>query len=480
MRCLNRTSAAQPGLEVQKRATGYRDREGWPVLLAIALVAVILRLGLIFSGSTERAFDPSGDSAAYVELAQGLRHGCGFARLRNGSCTGAEVDRTPGYPLFIAAFPNLRSVLIAQAIVGAVIVLVVGWFVMVNWGVAAAIVSSTLVALDIPSIVYSAELMTETIFTSCFVLGTIIALYALNGARREAMSRPLLILFAAALFGFGILTRPIGEFVLPVAAVLVLIVGSRPLRQKIALQLLLLSLPLVVIAGWAARNDRVAGVAAPSSVGAVNLFYYRGGGTLAFLSGGKWFGALKQIGSRPQNELTGSAFSIIEHHPVAFAEMTAWSLLFVSLAPLRTPLSHILGIQSSFPIEDPGSMRLREALSGIWASPRAAFTAIYRTEFNSSPTMAMLTILQIALVVVLWVGVAASLRLVSTRSYQGACLLIFAGTAFVLLLLAAGPEGTARLRIPAQPFLAALSGIGWVSIGQAILPAHWVVAPRRF
>ena len=32
------------------------------------------------------------------------------------------------------------------------------------------------------------------------------------------------------------------------------------------------------------------------------------------------------------------------------------------------------------------------------------------------------------------------------------------------MLLAAGPEGTARLRIPPLPFLAIIAGIGWTRI----------------
>jgi hypothetical protein len=36
--------------------------------------------------------------------------------------------------------------------------------------------------------------------------------------------------------------------------------------------------------------------------------------------------------------------------------------------------------------------------------------------------------------------------------------------AIVMLIVAAGPEATARFRVPAMPFLAMAAGIGWVGL----------------
>ena len=438
-------------------------RNGWWMLLAIALVTIIVRLALLPDRDGTRALDPSGDSLAYVELAEGLRHGCGFARLHDGKCLNPEIDRTPGYPLFLATFSNFRAALIVQVLLAGAIVFAAGAFVYLNWGIGAALVASTFIALDLPSIVYAAELMTETLFTACFALATLLALYALNGNPRvQRLLIPML--GASALLSFGLLTRPIGEFGLAVPAILVLLVSSAPWPQRLGLQLLLLSLPLLTIAGWSLRNHAVAGVAAPSSIGASNFFYYRAGGTLAFSSGSGWLGAVNQLGTRPENHLTSDAFAIIEQHPLAFAEMTTWSLLFVALAPVRTPLDHILGVQQSFPIQDPGSIRLRADLRTLATSPRAALVTIYRNEFDGSPAITALTGLQMFSVILLWIGVIAGLSFASTRSYRGACILILAATAFVLMLLAAGPEGTARLRIPTLPFLAMVAGVGWTRL----------------
>ena len=359
---------------------------------------------------------------------------------------------------------NLRAALTIQVMLAGIIVFAVGAFTYLGWGLAPAVVASALVALDIPSIVYAVELMTETLFTACFALATLLALYVLKPQQRLGQSQLLSLLGASALLAFGLLTRPIGEFGLIVPAILVMLVGAGSWPRRAGFQLLLLSLPVLTLIGWSVRNHAIAGLASPSSVGASNLFYYRAGGTLAFSSGTGWLASIKQMGTRPQAQLTGDAFSIIEQHPVAFAEMTAWSLLFVTLAPVRTPLNHLLGVQQVFPVQDPGSIRLRAAVAPIVTAPRAAIATIYRDEFDSSPAIVTLTILQLLSVTFLWAGVIAGLSTASPRSYPGACVLILAATAFVLMLLAAGPEGTARLRIPALPFLAIIAGIGWTRI----------------
>ena len=84
------------------------------ILLALAMLGLALRLGPLLRAGV--LMDP--DSTRYIELAQGLNHGCGFARWANGACATVEVFRTPGYPLILAAVGNLRAVVAIQAILG--------------------------------------------------------------------------------------------------------------------------------------------------------------------------------------------------------------------------------------------------------------------------------------------------------------------------------------------------------------------------
>jgi hypothetical protein len=149
-------------------------------------------------------------------------------------------------------------------------------------------------------------------------------------------------------------------------------------------------------------------------------------------------------------------------HPVAFAEMTAWSLLYLCVVPDRGPLSHLLGVQRSFSVEDPGSMRVRSALERIGEAPRAAIRSIFRAEFDSSMTLVLLIAFQLATAAFLWTGVAFALWHWWGGSYEDTCLVSLLGAAFVLLIIASGPEATARFRVPAMALLAMIAGVGWL------------------
>jgi hypothetical protein len=68
--------------------------KGTSAIVLIALVAIGIRLIPLARGANF-AILPGGDSKQYLELAEGLRNGCGFARLINRVCATPEVFRTP-------------------------------------------------------------------------------------------------------------------------------------------------------------------------------------------------------------------------------------------------------------------------------------------------------------------------------------------------------------------------------------------------
>src|ERR1700752_2234621 len=92
-----------------------RNARGHRILCSLALVALALRLAPLLRPGSEWAM-ANVDSPRYVELAEGIRAGCGFARLIDGRCGPPEVLRTPGYPLMLAVVPSLRAVVAMQAL----------------------------------------------------------------------------------------------------------------------------------------------------------------------------------------------------------------------------------------------------------------------------------------------------------------------------------------------------------------------------
>ena len=440
-------------------------------LCAIAVFALLLRLGSILPfGGTGRWMDPNTDSAGYVALANGIRHGCGFAPMDNGKCLAPEVNRTPGYPFFLAAMPSIESALIAQATVAGVLIFVIGVFVSRRWGSGAAFVTSLLAAADVPSIVYGSEVMTETLFMAAFTLAVLAELSAMH-PRCGDTKRLSLLGLASLLFGYAIFVRPIGLVAVPVAAMIPLLAMRAGCLKRIAFFGTLVAVSFVVVAGWSLRNRAVTGTAAFSTIGSRNFFYYRAGGTLAYANGIGWEAELHKLPAPAFANLNGYALRIIMAHPVAFAEMTAWSLLYLCVVPDRGPLSHLLGVQRSFSVEDPGSMRVKSALERMGEAPGAAVRSVFRTEFDSSMTLVLLITFQLVTAAFLWTGAALALRHWQRGSYEGTCLVSLAGSAFVLLIIASGPEATARFRVPAMALLAMIAGVGWLGRREGGSPA---------
>src|ERR1700730_14888804 len=92
------------------------------LMAATAIVVRVTPLTLV--SGIGRVMDPNTDSEAYVALATGLQHGCGFARTSERGCvplpepsirhmamrvgnvnTFPELMRTPGYPIFLSLMP---------------------------------------------------------------------------------------------------------------------------------------------------------------------------------------------------------------------------------------------------------------------------------------------------------------------------------------------------------------------------------------
>src|SRR5260370_33824458 len=147
-----------------KKSTSVHERTASLFILAtIACLAFAVRIYPLSHPSTWTR-DP--DSIGYLSLAHGFQTGCGFApRWQNGKCGPAELERTPGDPLFLAISPDLRAVVTIQAVLGAGVCLLVAFFARSRWGLVAAVIAESIVAFDLSSIIIN-NIGTEILFTS--------------------------------------------------------------------------------------------------------------------------------------------------------------------------------------------------------------------------------------------------------------------------------------------------------------------------
>jgi 4-amino-4-deoxy-L-arabinose transferase-like glycosyltransferase len=254
-----------------------KQQTAW--LLLIGMAALLIRLAPL--ARHDLTFQTGWDAADYIPLAQGIEHGCGFARLVNGHCGSPDVSRPPGYPYFVALMSNLRTVLVVQAILGAALCVWLGWFVSARWGVKAGLLAETLLAIDIPTIVYGAMIMSEATFQFLLTGAILLQLSAIMAAewtwRATAQGIAAAVMLAAAA-----MLRPTGIFLPLFAPIPFLILFRRTnwLRAS-ALMVLAFAITLAPMMAWTVRNRSV-GVNIPSSDSAVTLYYYGAAGVLAY------------------------------------------------------------------------------------------------------------------------------------------------------------------------------------------------------
>jgi hypothetical protein len=432
-------------------------------LLIIALAALGLRMFPVLTRSDLGwAMEPNGDSAAYIELALGLKKGCGFAHWTTNRCASTpESNRTPGYPLWLSIMPGLRAALLMQALMSAVLSFCVGLFAAALAGASSGICAAALLALDVPSIVSSCQIMSETLFTTLLTGAVLIELEVLVNCKGSLANYALLAL-ASVMFGLALLVRPVAEFIVPVGVFAPLLLGRCSVAERLRLGALVAAGPLLCGTAWMVRNYKVAGVAALSTIGSLNFFYYRAIGTLAFASRRGWTATLLQTHPVPNIGLFSQAGAIILRHPVAFIAMTLWSFLYLCWVPDRAPLARILGVLRLARLQNPGSVRIEAVVHQLWRGNVAGLGAIFAHEFYASSVLLSLVVLQLLMMAFTWLGVALALKkYASLRSPMGSSILFVFAIAAVTLVLAAGPEAVARFRVPATPLLGLMAGIGW-------------------
>ena len=263
---------------VQREHAWWTPRLREPVVAAAALRLLLLSAALVLSGTGVIA---SGDTASYLEPGRNLL-------LQARFITGAlpEIDRTPGYPLFLALFSltGPATAALAQVLLSAFTVLLV-------WRLARAVFAEERVALlaawlfafEPISIIYSVRLLPETLFLALLVL-------SLERMAVFLRDRSLWVLAQAGLgLAAATFVRPVSYY-LPAALALGLFVvlarvpglppqrqrpvaGDPGLRWKAPAVLLLSVLPW--IAAWQLRNQIETGFGGFSSIVARNLYFYQ-------------------------------------------------------------------------------------------------------------------------------------------------------------------------------------------------------------
>jgi hypothetical protein len=228
------------------------------ILLAACAAGFLLRLafGIFYWNGKPLTHD----EREYLSLAANIAAGRGFVyeeTLETG--TGQQFGRAPGYPLFLAAIGARNDgggtplrVKIAQSLVGAAGVWLIGLIASRAAGARAGAVAAGIAAVYPPLVTIPSYVLSETLY-STIALGAAVVLQSAAAEGTPAGRTLARGCVAGLLTGAAALTRPAMLFVLPIAALWLL------LSRRYAIAAVLAAAALLVIVPWTVRNASVYG-----------------------------------------------------------------------------------------------------------------------------------------------------------------------------------------------------------------------------
>jgi 4-amino-4-deoxy-L-arabinose transferase-like glycosyltransferase len=253
IRTASATSHCFPATQLRRLS---RRRSLWVFALLLVL-ALVLRLGYVALTPGYTAVDDAHD---YDLHARSIAAGQGFAHLGPGPAARTAF-RPPGYPYFLGGVYALGGVerapaarrfvvgRVANALVGTVIVALVGLLAAQLFERRVALAATALAAIYLPLILVGGSLMSEPLF-AVLLLGALTA--ALQ--HRRSGHRHRWAVLAGVLGGLTILTRANAAILL--APLMVAVWDARPRWswRALAPPAALIAVALLTIAPWTVRN----------------------------------------------------------------------------------------------------------------------------------------------------------------------------------------------------------------------------------
>lgn len=420
----------------------------------ILLIAFFIRFGLwtyVLNQDNSQFFDK--DTSSYIRTAQSLLYGSAFS-VSPDLLEIPETIRTPGYPLYLAASfamfgENIPVFVLTQLFLSLGTIAIVYWMVHSTWGNSVATISALLLAFDIPSITFSLQVLSETLFTFL-----ITAMIAAGVAVLKNPKGKLCFLLTGVFLSTATMVRPISYYlVIPLGAGLGLwMVVSRLKWRAILSRLLLFGLPfLIIVGGWQARNKLLIGDASVSQIEALNMLAYRAADIIALRDGTSIEEARQTLGIEDPTEARVSRQDMIlaEHwreRGLEIIKQYPWLFLRSSLKGL---LNMILGPgEGAFMQMINGQMVARGPIDDLKALPASAYLHKWVID---NPLYFIVFLYSVGYLFILYFGVLVWLiTAVKKKLFTSSDLLCW-GVFFYFVLISAGPEAYYRFRVPLIP-----------------------------
>ncbi|MCM8827618.1 MAG: glycosyltransferase family 39 protein [Candidatus Omnitrophica bacterium] len=414
--------------------------------------------------------DPSrilaADSCDYDNSAKALLY-LGKFSVSPDKPDSPQLVRTPGYPFFIALIYAIFGekyfpVITIQIFLNVLTILLTYLLAKKLWGLRVALLSTILLSLDFTTFTYSQMLLTETLFTFFLLIAVTRGIYLILSNQKYIKNALLLGSFSA----LATLVRPISYYL--IYPILIFFIVARvyccKIWRKTLFKLFLIILPwIILIGGWQLRNFYVSGSFDFSYIEAVDLLFYRGAEIIAIKDGiSRQEAREKIIQSLPKLENWSEAMryryfkkeglSLILQHPFIYTKVMLKSIFLLLIAPADTEFLAYLGIKDRNEKVGPLRDLLRLPLKN------------YIKKWIAKRTLEFIVFLfAIFYLITLYITATYSLYKISTGQKEQISPTIFIFIIILyFLIISAGPEAGARLRVPLMPFFCLLSARGCV------------------
>lgn len=437
-----------------------------PHIRQILLLALFLRILLPLvswgiTGDSQRFFQP--DTPTYLHPAQEWLQTGHYAVQQT-----PELMRPPGYAFFL--LPGIITGWVVPLTILCQILLSVTT-VYVTLRIAQTITSNTttlrliglLSAIEPLSIIYTSQLLTETLFTTLTTTG----LYTLI---RSSQSQKCTIL-SALLYAGATFVRPIGYYI-PIILLIPLIYARCSPKQIALFILIALGLPGL----WQVRNWSVANYTSFSAISSINLYFYQAASIKAKINGTSFTQQQDQMGY-------GNETQYLLTHP----EQTTWTqaqkFKYMASEGLHTVLQHPITytqihtqgiIRTLF---DPGAIDLLKLLDlypkrgGLLG--RIVDQGIIQTLISLIVTQPLIFIANLFLGLLLLAYYILSLLAFKPPISLPKMPIIFClVTSLYFIALSGGPHSLNRFRHPVMPIVVIFAGLGFERLQQSKSRKH--------
>ncbi|MFC2142071.1 ArnT family glycosyltransferase [Acidobacteriota bacterium] len=453
-------------------------RQGNRLALLIFLLSLILNFVFTIPVLSDPKRAYQADSEEYESLALSLLNSNDYP----------SINRTPGYPFFIATIYAIfgvkpAAVIIFQAILNSLSTMLVYLVGKLIFDPKVALAGAFIYAVNPLQLLYSSQLMTEMLFTFILLIAMYFFLIFIKNEKTINM------IVAAFFFALSTMCRPIGLFLPVIIAFIIPILLKKTLKLKILYSGVFLFLYLLFLMPWAIRNYVRYEVFTVSTISQYNLVYYNAAGVIAEVDHISFSEANTKLeemifkeGKKIHAEFERRDSKYIFEDPLLLRNPELRKMaLNIGLNSIRNNFSaylktHLIGVIKTLAFPPLGIYQIKRHfhnseftdLVGMDEDEQAELLS----ESNNKDIYNLLKTRLLKLPSVLrFLWIYASLFMVmqyiavfySLKSLFGKTQMKYVIILLILILyfvLIPGIAGNSRFRVPVEPYLAVIAGIG--------------------